>query len=67
MTNFGYLKDYFSKGIVEKIKDGKSFYCNFYKISQSSEILHFGSFSPIKTDKPNFHIPIYFEEVRIER
>lgn len=22
MTNFGYLKDYFSKGIVEKIKDG---------------------------------------------
>lgn len=51
----------------EKIKEGKSFYCNFYKISQSSEILHFGSFSPIKTDKPNFHIPIYFEEVRIER
>lgn len=51
----------------ENIKKGKPFYCNFYKISESSEILHFGSFSPIKCEQPNFHTPIYFEEAIIEQ
>lgn len=37
MTNFGYLKDYFSKGIVEKIKDG-NFYNNEKKIKLLASI-----------------------------
>ena len=40
----------------EEIKKGRSFYCNFYKISESEEILHFGSYSPIESEKPDFHL-----------
>ena len=49
----------------EKIKNGNMFYFNFYKISESDEILHFGSYSPIEIDTPNFHVPIYFAETQI--
>ena len=46
----------------EEIKKGRSFYCNFYKISESEEILHFGSYSPIESEKPDFHLPVCFAE-----
>ncbi len=48
------------------VKEGKTFYCNFYKISESDEIVHFGSFSPIESEKPNFHLPVCFAEAVIE-
>ena len=48
-----------------EIKKGKAFYCNFYKISQAEEIMHFGSFSPIDTPTPNFHIPTRFAKAVI--
>lgn len=49
----------------EFIKNGFSFYCNFYKIAESEEILHFGSYSPIESDVPNFHLPVCFAEAVI--
>lgn len=43
---------------------GNSFYCNFYKISERPEIEHYGSFSPIESEKPNFHLPVCFAECK---
>lgn len=50
----------------EAIKQGKPFYCNFYKIAESEEIVHFGSFSPIESETPNFHLPVCFAEAVIQ-
>ena len=50
----------------ESIKEGKAFYCNFYKICESPEDLHFGSYSPIESEKPNFHLPVCFAQAIIE-
>ena len=50
----------------EKIKEEAAFYCNFYKIAESEEILHFGSYSPIESEVPNFHLPICFAQAVIE-
>lgn len=49
----------------QKVKEGKTFYCNFYKISESEEIEHYGSYSPIDSETPNFHLPIYFAEAQM--
>lgn len=35
-------------------------YCNFYKISESKEIEHYGSYSKIESETPNFHLPVCF-------
>lgn len=51
----------------EAIKNGRSFYCNFYKIAEAEEILHFGSYSPIESEKPNFHLPVCFAEAVVEK
>ncbi len=50
----------------DAFKAGKSFYCNFYKIAENDNILHFGSYSPIDSPSPNFHLPVCFAETRIE-
>ena len=50
----------------ESVKEGKAFYCNFYKICESPEDLHFGSYSPIESEKPNFHLPVCFAQAVIE-
>lgn len=50
----------------ESVKNGSAFYCNFYKISESEETLHFGSFSPIISETPNFHLPVCFAQACIE-
>lgn len=44
---------------------GGTFYCNFYKISESKEIEHYGSYSPIDSETPNFHLPVCFAEAVI--
>ena len=49
----------------ERIKNGSEFYCNFYKISESDDILHFGSYSPIESSRPNFHLPVCFAKAVI--
>ncbi len=51
----------------EKVKAGKVFHCNFYKIAEGEEILHFGSYSPIQSETPNFHMPVCFAEAVIEK
>ena len=48
------------------ILKGETFYCNFYKISESPEIEHYGSFSRIESEKPNFHLPICFAKATIK-
>lgn len=48
-----------------ELKEGSSFTCNFYKISETQEIEHYASYSPIKSDIPSFHIPEYFETATI--
>ena len=50
----------------DSFKNGKEFYCNFYKIAESEEILHFGSYSKIDSPSPNFHLPVCFAEAKIE-
>ncbi|MCF2555520.1 carbohydrate-binding family 9-like protein [Faecalicatena contorta] len=42
------------------LEEGSVFSCNFYKISETKEIEHYASFSPILTDIPSFHLPEYF-------
>lgn len=50
---------------LDGLLGGKVFYCNFYKISETEEIRHFGCFHPIESDVPNFHLPVYFAETVI--
>lgn len=49
----------------EEVKAGKAFYCNFYKIAETEDIQHFGSYSPIESEKPNFHLPVCFAKAMI--
>lgn len=49
----------------ERVKRGAAFYCNFYKIAEDEEIVHFGSYSPIESETPNFHLPVCFAEAEI--
>lgn len=44
---------------------GDGFRCNFYKISENQEPVHFGSFTEIKSEKPDFHLPEYFADAVI--
>lgn len=48
------------------VEMGEIFYCNFYKISETPEIEHYGTFSEIKNEKPNFHLPQYFAKAKVE-
>ncbi|HWR23699.1 MAG TPA: carbohydrate-binding family 9-like protein [Feifaniaceae bacterium] len=45
---------------------GDVFFCNFYKISETPEIEHYLSFSPIETESPNFHLPRFFAKAVIQ-
>lgn len=49
----------------EKIKVGETFYCNFYKIAECEPILHFGSYSPMTSEKPDFHVQTDFAQAII--
>lgn len=39
--------------------------CNFYKIKESEGRTHFGSFTIIENDTPDFHLPEFFAEAVI--
>ncbi len=43
------------------LRQGDSFTCNFYKICETPGLEHYASFSPIISEKPNFHLPEFFE------
>jgi hypothetical protein len=51
---------------IEKLSSGDGFYCNFYKIAESKEIEHYASYSPIISEKPNFHLPEYFAKAIVK-
>ena len=44
---------------------GSSFTCNFYKISETAEIEHYASYSPIRSETPSFHLPEFFASAEI--
>lgn len=48
--------------ILEK---GDSFRCNFYKCGDLTEIPHYGCWSPVKSQEPDFHRPEYFGMITI--
>lgn len=48
-----------------ELQEGLHFTCNFYKISETASIEHYSSFSPILTEKPDFHRPEYFSDAVI--
>ena len=53
---------------IEPLKTGDSFTCNFYKICESKNLEHYASYAPIVSDRPNFHLPQFFETaVIVER
>lgn len=50
---------------IEPLKAGDHFTCNFYKICESKELEHYASFAPIISERPNFHLPQFFEKAII--
>ena len=58
----GYLKQECG---ISRLDENTELYCNFYKISETPEIEHYGCFHLIENEKPNFHLPIYFERCQI--
>lgn len=46
--------------VYSDVQKKQSFYCNFYKISECTEIEHYQMYSPIENETPNFHLPMYF-------
>ena len=58
----GYLKQECG---ISRLDENTELYYNFYKISETPEIEHYGCFHLIENEKPNFHLPIYFERCQI--
>lgn len=50
---------------IEELNEKTEFYCNFYKIAESPEIIHFGAFNKIDNETPNFHLPVFFAKASI--
>ena len=61
--DFSFLEELFGK---VDYKPGYAFKGNFYKCGDETENPHFGSWSPIVNDVPNFHLPAYFGELVIK-
>lgn len=45
---------------------GKTYFANFYKCGDLTEKKHYLSWSPISTDKPDFHRPEFFGKITLE-
>ena len=50
---------------VPKLQKGAKFYVNFYKVSETPEYEHYGSFNRIDLPNPNFHCPEFFADAEI--
>lgn len=53
-------------GIEYKIKES-CIKCNFYKCAELSANPHFGTFFPVNTEKPDFHRPEFFGEIKFRK
>jgi hypothetical protein len=58
----GLIEGFFGR---EPLQSGDSFTCNFYKVCQKPGQEHYGSFAPINSEKPNFHLPEFFQRAVI--
>lgn len=47
------------------LSEGTGLCCNFFKLSETKEIEHYASYSPIDYPVPNFHLPEFFAEAVI--
>lgn len=58
------IPEKFLKEVCDYLPDGsgKEIYCNFYKISEDPAVEHYISFSPIDSEKPNFHLPVFLQK-----
>jgi hypothetical protein len=67
------VETFFSLDFVEKTAGkssfarGESFKGNFYKCGDETEIPHFGMWSPVGTENPDFHRPEFFGTLTIEK
>ena len=50
-----------------RLSEGSRFRGNFYKCGDETEIIHYGMWSPVRTDSPDFHRPEYFGEFVLVR
>lgn len=49
-----------------KLRKGTTIQCNFYKCADHSKTPHYITWSEVKTARPNFHKPEYFQKLRIK-
>lgn len=49
-----------------KLRRGTTIECNLYKCADGSKTPHYVSWGAIPTERPNFHIPKYFQKLRIK-
>ena len=47
-------------------RENSVIYGNFYKCGEECEIVHYGSFAPVKTEKPDFHTPEFFAKMTLK-
>lgn len=45
---------------------GRTLRANFYKCGDDTAVRHFLSWSPVRTERPNFHTPEWFGDIRFE-
>jgi len=70
--DFWTVETFFSLEMIETLfgkcdfRKGYVFRGNFYKCGDKTEIPHYGMWSPIELEKPDFHQPAYFGELIIE-
>ncbi len=50
----------------DKIIKNESVYANFYKCGDKTPSPHYLSWAPIKTDKPDFHRPEFFQKITFD-
>ena len=66
------IESFFSIGMIEALfgkcdlKKGSVFFGNFYKCGDKTEHPHYGMWSPIQADTPDFHRPEFFGKLVIE-
>lgn len=46
-------------------KENSVIYCNFFKCGDDCDVVHYGSYSPIGAEKPDFHRPEYFAKMTL--
>ena len=51
---------------IQKFKSGYVFSGNFYKCGDETAIVHYGAWSEVETETPDFHRPEFFGKLIIE-